>query len=76
MLWWIDDVYTAAECRGFIRRIESSRPELATNNPLYRDQDRVIFQHKLRHEGCEVTSGAKYAMRTDVVYGAFGSRAQ
>ena len=29
----------------------------------------AIFQHKLRHEGCEVTRGIKYAMRTDVVYG-------
>ena len=166
MLWWVDDVYTADECRGFIRRIESAKPEIATNNPLYRDQDRVIvddpevgadlfrrlrphlpakmgeltlvgvndrlrmyryqpgqqfaphmdhwyrpddahvtlhtvlayfnedftggetrfmeqveatvvpktgrvaiFQHKLRHEGCEVTSGIKYAMRSDVIYG-------
>jgi hypothetical protein len=28
----------------------------------------AIFQHKLRHEGCAVRSGAKYAMRTDVIY--------
>ena len=28
----------------------------------------AIFQHKLRHEGCEVTSGIKYALRTDVMY--------
>jgi hypothetical protein len=166
MLWWVDDVYTPEECRRFIQRIESAKPELATSNPLYRDQDRVIvddpdltadlfqrlrshlpakmgdltlvglndrlrmyryqpgqkfaphmdhwyrpddahvtlhtvlvyfndnfsggetrfmeqldatvlpkpgrvaiFQHKLRHEGCEVTSGTKYAMRTDVIYG-------
>jgi len=30
----------------------------------------AIFQHKLRHEGRPVTRGRKYAMRTDVVYGA------
>jgi hypothetical protein len=165
MLWWVDEVYTPEECRQFIQRIECARPELATNNPLYRDQDRAIvddpqlasdlfrrlrpslpaemgdlklaglndrlrmyryqpgqkfaphmdhwyrpddahvslhtvlvyfndnftggetrfteqldatvvpkpgrvaiFQHKLRHEGCEVTSGVKYAMRSDVIY--------
>jgi prolyl 4-hydroxylase len=28
----------------------------------------LIFQHKLRHEGCAVTRGVKYAMRTDVLY--------
>jgi hypothetical protein len=28
----------------------------------------VIFQHKLRHEGCEVRRGTKYAMRSDVIY--------
>lgn len=30
----------------------------------------AIFQHKLRHEGCPVRSGTKYAMRTDVIYEA------
>jgi prolyl 4-hydroxylase len=33
----------------------------------------AIFQHKLRHEGCEVVSGTKYAMRTDVIYGRSAS---
>ena len=28
----------------------------------------AVFQHKLRHEGCPVRSGTKYAMRTDVIY--------
>lgn len=166
MLWTVDDVYSPAECRAFIARIEAAGPALATDNPLYRDQDRVIvddaaaaatllarlrghlparmgelalvglnerlrlyryrpgqrfaphmdhwyrpdersvtlhtvlvyfnddfeggetrfleplvatvtpragrvavFQHKLRHEGCEVRRGTKYAMRSDVVYG-------
>lgn len=30
----------------------------------------VIFQHKMRHEGCAVLRGTKYAMRTDVIYEA------
>lgn len=30
----------------------------------------AIFQHKMRHEGCEVRSGLKYAMRTDVIFEA------
>lgn len=170
LLWWIDDVYTMNECQQFIRLIEASTPELATNNPIYRDQDRVIrddrdiatelferlrphlvrtmgglvlvglnhrlrmyryrpgqrfaphmdhwyrpsddqitlhtvlvyfnddfeggetrfmeqfeetlvprpgrvaiFQHKLRHQGCEVRRGTKYAMRSDVIYGLPGA---
>jgi len=28
----------------------------------------AIFQHKVRHEGCAVASGTKYAMRSDVIY--------
>ena len=42
LLWSVDDVYTEDECRDFIDFIERSSPTLATNNPLYRDQDRVI----------------------------------
>lgn len=30
----------------------------------------AIFQHKIRHEGCPVVSGTKYALRTDVIYRA------
>ena len=167
LLWTVADVYTEAECHDFIDFIERSSPTLATNNPLYRDQDRVIkddsgvaedlfrrlrphlpgqintlrlvglnerlrlnryragqrfephmdhwyrpsenrvtlhtvlvyfnddfeggetrfqeqiertiipkrgmaaiFQHKIRHEGCPVRRGIKYAMRSDVIYEA------
>lgn len=28
----------------------------------------AIFQHKIRHEGCIVSRGTKYAMRTEVIY--------
>lgn len=167
LLWLVDDVYTEGECRNFIDFIEQSSPTLATNNPLYRDQDRsiednpkiaedlflrlyphlpqqinmlklvglnerlrmyryrtgqrfdphmdhwyrpsqnrislhtvlvyfnddfeggetrfqeqieqtiipkrgmvAIFQHKIRHEGCPVRRGIKYAMRSDVIYEA------
>lgn len=165
LLWTVENVYTSEECREFIALIERSAPTLATNNPIYRDQDRVIrdapafatelfgrlrphlpnrmgplhlaglnerlrfyrynpgqrfhphtdhwyqpkdtqitlhtvlvyfnedfeggetrfeeqleqivvpkpglaaiFQHKIRHEGCPVRAGVKYAMRTDVIY--------
>jgi prolyl 4-hydroxylase len=39
---------------------------------VVRPQPRLvaIFQHKIRHEGCEVKHGTKYAMRTDVLYEA------
>ena len=42
LLWSVDAIYTASACYGFIELIERSSPTLATNNPLYRDQDRVI----------------------------------
>jgi prolyl 4-hydroxylase len=28
----------------------------------------LLFQHRLLHEGCEVTSGTKYVLRSDVMY--------
>lgn len=42
LLWTAEDLYTPEECARFIVRIEAAKPGLATNNPLYRDQDRVI----------------------------------
>ena len=42
LLWTADGIYSPAECREMIRRIESWSPTLATNNPIYRNQDRVI----------------------------------
>jgi hypothetical protein len=164
MVWTVPDIYSRAECAEFVRMIEQAAPTLATNNPLHRDQDRImvddfdaagelfrrlkphlpehigefrlvglnerlrfyryargqrfiehtdhwfrpsprritlhtvlvyfnddfeggetrfteldrtvvpspglvaVFQHKVRHEGCEVRSGKKYAMRTEVVF--------
>ena len=161
----VDHVFSEEECSQYIEFIEQSSPRLATNNAIYRDQDRVIkddpslasklfykikqslplrlgefelsrinerfrfyrynpgqkfpphmdhwyqandseislysiliylnsefsggqtrfmeqiektvipevgkaaiFQHKIRHEGCEVTNGTKYAVRTDIMY--------
>jgi prolyl 4-hydroxylase len=42
LLWSIDNVYSVAECDRLIRLIEASEPQIATNNPLFRNQDRVI----------------------------------
>jgi prolyl 4-hydroxylase len=42
LLWQVNNVCTAEECDRFIRLIEASNPQIATNNPLYRNQDRVI----------------------------------
>jgi prolyl 4-hydroxylase len=169
LLWTVDGIYSEAECRSMIAEIDAASPTIATNNPMYRNQDRVmrdepekaadlfarvqphlpteikdfrlvglnerlryyryqpgqnfaphmdhwyrpredqitlysvlvyfnddfvggntrfmeqveqvvvprpgmaaIFQHKIRHEGCEVTQGTKYAMRTDVIFEAPG----
>jgi prolyl 4-hydroxylase len=167
LLWTVPDVYSPEECRQTVRDIERWGPTIATNNAIYRDQDRVmrddperaaallrrlgphlperigplrlvglnarlrfyryqpgqrfpphmdhwywpsptqvtlltvlvyfnddfeggetrfleqldavvvpkagmvaIFQHKVRHEGCPVLRGTKYAMRTDAIYEA------
>ncbi|NEO84582.1 MAG: hypothetical protein F6J87_10065 [Spirulina sp. SIO3F2] len=166
LLWTVPNIYSQAECAGFIAMIEQANPGLASNNPTFRNQDRVIvddpaiasdlfnrlephlphriyrfqlrrlnerlrfyrynvgqqfaphmdhwyqpsdreitlltvlvyfnanftggetrfmeqledviqpkpglaaiFQHKIRHEGCEVRQGTKYALRTDAIYG-------
>lgn len=42
LLWTVPHVYSATECAEFIQTIEASVPTLATNNPVYRNQDRVI----------------------------------
>ncbi len=165
LLWEVKDIYSASECNTFCEKIAQANPSIATRNPMFRNQDRVIFddktiaddlfarikpalpetienfvlsrlnerlrcyrynpgqkfkphmdhwyqaneqeisllsvlvyfncdfvggetrfmeqldavvtpevgkvaifQHKVRHEGCEVLSGVKYAMRTDVMY--------
>tara|TARA_B100001750_G_C15431097_1_gene558283 strand:- start:512 stop:1099 length:588 start_codon:yes stop_codon:yes gene_type:complete len=167
LLWTVPDALDAAVCAREVALIEAGAPTLATDNPLYRDQDRVIrddptwvarllarmrphlpetlgglrlaglnerlrcyryrpgqrfsphmdhwyrphprhitlltvlvylnadfeggetrfmeqleatvtpepglaavFQHKIRHEGCPVLRGTKYAIRTDVLYEA------
>jgi hypothetical protein len=41
-LWLVDDVCAPTECKAWIDLIERSQPALATNNPGYRDQDRVM----------------------------------
>jgi prolyl 4-hydroxylase len=28
----------------------------------------LLFQHRLLHEGCEVSAGVKYVLRSDVMY--------
>lgn len=42
LLWTRDDVLSEPECRNLITTIEQANPGLATDNPMYRDQDRVI----------------------------------
>ena len=42
LLWTVEGVYSPSECSDFVTLIERSSPMLATNNPIYRDQDRVI----------------------------------
>lgn len=43
LLWRVEGVLSEAECEAWVERIEAADPQLATNNPVYRDQDRVMF---------------------------------
>lgn len=43
LLWLVKQVYSQEECAQFIRFIEQSSPKLATNNLMYRNQDRVMI---------------------------------
>jgi prolyl 4-hydroxylase len=56
-------VYLNSDCEGGETAFESPervvKPEAGTA---------LLFFHALRHEGCEVRSGAKYALRSDVMY--------
>ena len=45
LLWLVEDVYSPADCARLIAEIERGRPELATNNPVHRDQDRLVVAH-------------------------------
>ncbi len=42
LLWTRDDVLFGQECHDLVATIERANPGLATDNPMYRDQDRVI----------------------------------
>lgn len=42
LLWSCDEVLSAEECDALVATIERANPGLATQNPMYRDQDRVI----------------------------------
>jgi hypothetical protein len=42
LLWTAPDVYSPAECQRIVGEIDRANPSLATNNPTYRDQDRVM----------------------------------
>lgn len=61
VLVYFNDDFTGGETR-FMEQVETT--------VVPRPGRVAIFQHKLRHEGCEVASGTKYAMRTDVIYGS------
>ena len=42
LLLTVQDVYSEEECRQFVQRIECNAPTLASNNRMYRNQDRVL----------------------------------
>jgi hypothetical protein len=59
-------VYFNADFEGGETRFQEQIEETVVPKPGLA----VIFQHKIRHEGCVVRRGIKYAMRSDVIYRA------
>ena len=55
-------------------QIKFTRPEPRSAECPHASSSRAgrvaVFQHKIRHEGCPVLRGARYAMRSDVIYEA------
>ncbi len=56
VLLYLNDDFTGGETRFEEGTIE---PKIGRT---------VIFPHELVHEGCQVSTGAKYALRSDVVF--------
>lgn len=42
LLWTVENIYSQNECNDFISMLEKAKPALATNNQMFRDQDRII----------------------------------
>ncbi|XP_078582749.1 uncharacterized protein LOC144865702 [Branchiostoma floridae x Branchiostoma japonicum] len=56
---------------NFISPMFATGDKIKEKVPVIPKPGRVlVFQHDIYHEGEEVTAGVKYAMRTDVMYGA------
>ena len=50
------------------RKIYASNPDHVKVRYKARQGDAIVFDHKLLHEGAQVTDGQKYIMRSDLVY--------
>ena len=61
VLVYLNDDFEGGETR-FMEQIEQTVTPAAGSA--------IVFQHKVRHEGCPVRRGTKYALRTDVMYEA------
>ena len=42
LLWTAAGIYSESECARICEDIAAASPSLATNNPMYRNQDRVM----------------------------------
>ena len=58
-LIYLNDVETSGETKFYVEPELSFQPKTGFG---------LLFQHPIVHEGCEVLSGVKYVIRTDVMY--------
>lgn len=58
-LIYLNEVQAGGETQFLVEPELSFRPEAGLG---------LLFQHPIVHEGCEVTSGVKYVIRTDIMY--------
>jgi hypothetical protein len=47
LLWSVDNIYSPEECASFIKKMDRSRLKSATNNHLFRNQDRIIEDNSI-----------------------------
>jgi hypothetical protein len=70
VLVYLNDDFEGGETRFYEEHLASADGAVPEQTIAPRRGRVALFQHKIRHEGCPVLAGTKYALRTDVVYAA------
>jgi ectoine hydroxylase-related dioxygenase (phytanoyl-CoA dioxygenase family) len=61
LMWTVPNALSPEQCDHYLERFQSQPPVRGTA---------LLFQHRVLHAARGVTSGVKYALRTDLLYRA------